>query len=504
MGVTADEDKSRRPDLGQWVLVVSCNFAYRDLLENWRCMAQSHGLSFVVHAMDAKLVASLEGYSSWNVIFDTSVSSQSIDPEKASAWRQGQFNVVTAWKVAAVRAILGKGYHAVFCDVDVVLFRDPVPYLFPESRDRGGSASTVATAVYDFAFQQNICGWKKGYRKAFTAATEGNTGFYYVKSSAETMRLFDAVIDKCRTESRVDDQTNFFDVLRKQWLGKQRAVLCRTKETQGGGLHAGAHAPSPSALRVCPLPRLQFASGYALHEGGTPWRDTLKSQGVDGVLLHFNCLGRGHGHDAKLDRIKTFGAWAVTNFTTAGGGAGAGDSGELSGCIALSGPASLGPALPQTAPVEPLMMPQRRQLSSSDEDHIDACFEAQDEAFRPLPLKPLPDKHMEVHYLELLRVTAPFRGRPPHRHLGSGNEFAGPWIENHWIETFCCDRPLSDFHGLVPLFVQWTDLFVSMIRKPKRFRFKGYPPELHKVLSKVLNPNLRCEFCPPLLSCSRC
>lgn len=37
--------------------------------------------------------------------------------------------------------------------------------------------------------------------------------------------------------------------------------------------------------------------------------------------------------------------------------------------------------------------------------------------------------------------------------------YFGPWIENIFIDTFI-EKPLSFFHGMIPLFIQWTDIHV--------------------------------------------
>lgn len=72
-----------------------------------------------------------------------------------------------------------------------------------------------------------------------------------------------------------------------------------------------------------------------------------------------------------------------------------------------------------------------------------------------LPL-PLPLDALEAHYKEIFELTLPFRGHNPHNWAG----FAGPWIENIFISHFI-DKPLSYFNGMIPLFVQWTDIHVN-------------------------------------------
>ena len=39
-------------------------------------------------------------------------------------------------------------------------------------------------------------------------------------------------------------------------------------------------------------------------------------------------------------------------------------------------------------------------------------------------------------------------------------DLTGPWIENHWIESFS-SLPLSYFGGFIPIFAQWVDSEVN-------------------------------------------
>ncbi len=83
-----------------------------------------------------------------------------------------------------------------------------------------------------------------------------------------------------------------------------------------------------------------------------------------------------------------------------------------------------------------------------------------DSAFVPAPIPPvltgdIPSIDLEAHYRQLLKATKPFRDTKEISYAG----YSGPWIERHWINHFCCNRSvMRDFGGLVPLFVQWTDM----------------------------------------------
>ena len=169
-----------------------------------------------------------------------------------------------------------------------------------------------------------------------------------------------AADSRCAKYPKLDDQTNLFDELRENWLGgssssssssrhvkrsqRSRSVFssptsssshtampCHGSESEDHPISGAFTWPTPSSsetgssssgssthlgttdddgvLRVCPLPRLPFATGFA-HRDLATWHSTLKGYGVAPVLLHFNCLGRGGGHDAKRRAMEAVaGAW---------------------------------------------------------------------------------------------------------------------------------------------------------------------------------------------------
>jgi hypothetical protein len=153
---------------------------------------------------------------------------------------------------------------------------------------------------------------------------------------------FFETLGSCARFPKLDDQTNLFDELRENWLSSSsakgrgmgvkspRAVQCSGGESDAhpiGGAYswpvaaAGSRSGSNrgrededsdgagSPLRTCPLPRLPFATGFA-HRDVATWRAALASHGTPPVLLHFNCLGRGGGHDSKRRTMEaTAGAW---------------------------------------------------------------------------------------------------------------------------------------------------------------------------------------------------
>jgi hypothetical protein len=181
-----------RASLNSTVLAVSCNYAVRDILLNWACHADRLGLNFLLLAMDAELAAAARG--PWAHLIPaiyfspaapTGFTGKAIDPHVHNVWRNGQFNAVSVYKLAAVARVLARGYKVLFSDIDVVFFTDPVPALFPwhdsatapaaglESSSLLSSSVSISSLsrytaagvllpLADFAYQQNVCGWAPG------------------------------------------------------------------------------------------------------------------------------------------------------------------------------------------------------------------------------------------------------------------------------------------------------------------------------------------------------
>ena len=65
--------------------------------------------------------------------------------------------------------------------------------------------------------------------------------------------------------------------------------------------------------------------------------------------------------------------------------------------------------------------------------------------------------------------------------------YGGPWVENHWISHFCCgvSGRAARFGPFVPLFVQWTDLWLQNYHS----RHSAYGGVL-SVLESVLRPDV--------------
>jgi hypothetical protein len=94
----------------------------------------------------------------------------------------------------------------------------------------------------------------------------------------------------------------------------------------------------------------------------------------------------------------------------------------------------------------------------------------------------------QMHYKELLSRTKSMRNVPFHKASG----YDGPWIENHYIKHFI-NKPLSYFNGLIPLFIQWTDihfLVISNNHKNNSSSINNQYNELKSIIKEILRPDV--------------
>lgn len=299
------------------VMIVSCNFAVMDILMNWACHANRLGLKFLLIAMDKQLAdVANEAYFKSQIPYvyqgdplTWKNGAKKIDANVHNAFRNGQFNTVSLYKLASVRDAISMKYNVLFSDIDIVLLHDPIPALFPPSviSDFG-----VVQPLPDFSYQQNIGGWWgddwKKHKK-----DEGNTGMYFMQHSKQVLAFLDSAIERSWKHTNLDDQTNLFDEL-QAWKKGDKVVSCLNKEDKARPVHGfewprdGRPGSRDDVLYICPLPRLPFATGYG-HRAPLKWKEALSDNHIDPILLHFNSLGRGGGHDFKRQVIEEMQLW---------------------------------------------------------------------------------------------------------------------------------------------------------------------------------------------------
>jgi len=235
--------------------------------------------------------------------------------EGATEFRSAQFHVITTRKKEAVLSIMELGYDVIFVDTDIAMIKSPLPYLFWKNVEYVHSHNKICPQSDEWNF--------------YYSEEEGNTGFYFVRSSPRTIKLFQAAIADAPKHPGLDDQTIFWDVMRSKALTDPKIVAlpkCRHFE-HNGPVRTSQEPPAnylskrkkndytieypgvPSdekekekELIVCPLDGCVFSAG-ALRGVAYAWlEDNLKNRKNDTVCtVHANYL-KGHLKAAALEQ----------------------------------------------------------------------------------------------------------------------------------------------------------------------------------------------------------
>ena len=117
-----------------------------------------------------------------------------------SEFRQGNWDRITVSKIVVVHRILKLGYNVVFSDVDVSIVEDPMHFFL--------------NPPFDYMHSDNaICVNQKMFK--LTNFVEGNTGFYYMKSNSNAIRLYDRFLRSINISNpSAHDQILFWEFVR--------------------------------------------------------------------------------------------------------------------------------------------------------------------------------------------------------------------------------------------------------------------------------------------------
>ena len=242
-----------RPGLEKTVLLTGCNHGFLNHLENFRCFADRLNMKFLVIALDFKAFE----YIRHNTTMDAIYMSTAGVTGDAVEFRSKQFNLITARKKEAVHDVLDLGFDVLFTDTDVALLRDPFPYMVFDNVDYVHSLNAICTQSNTWDFRRS--------------KEEGNTGFYYVKSSNRTIALWKDAFEAVPHYSGLDDQAVFWRVIRQNRnppvmpIGKCRSVNWTAESASApqvpnfpkGSIYTDANQP----LVTCVLDACVFSSG---------------------------------------------------------------------------------------------------------------------------------------------------------------------------------------------------------------------------------------------------
>lgn len=91
--------------------------------------------------------------------------------------------------------------------------------------------------------------------------------------------------------------------------------------------------------------------------------------------------------------------------------------------------------------------------------------------YHDIPFHSQEERNEEYH--RLLNLTKEARLYPTHSWAG----YDGPWIEDVWISTFCCNKSITEFGPYIPVFVPWLNIY-----KKKKHQYQKLVEPYFKML----------------------
>lgn len=206
-GVFRNKTSTQDPDLAKTVLLVLANYGYLNHLQNFLCFTERLGMEPLIISVEAKVhrfISEKTTYTSH--LFNTKLRFNDTIETGSASWRSQQFFLISNLKVLAALEVMKLGYHVFFTDPDVAILSDPTKYLFWKNVDYTHSMNVpcdlyVVTSVYHFTllyvlrpllcivYHYYLCR-NQNYNYLYNPELEGNTGFYLVKSTKDTIKLF--------------------------------------------------------------------------------------------------------------------------------------------------------------------------------------------------------------------------------------------------------------------------------------------------------------------------
>lgn len=252
------------------IILSGLNWGYREFMMNFVCnLRRLHITNYIIAAFDSKLYeyGFIRGLSIYHE--NTVTSSLSSDEDDTVAYGSDAFKELTKMKSRIVLRFLELGINILWCDVDIILFKNPL-YHIPTSKNN------------DIFIQSNAPDDEPS-----TSRRRLNSGFYYVKSNHRTIHTFQKIITYAK-HSRMSEQPCFYDVL----CGKKGQYVTYDE---------GCNYPinGTTHVNVFVLNRSSFANGRTKGY----WDDNDTSRFSDIVVLHNNWVEI----QEKRTRIRRFG-----------------------------------------------------------------------------------------------------------------------------------------------------------------------------------------------------
>ncbi|KAL3908670.1 MAG: hypothetical protein SGARI_002958, partial [Bacillariaceae sp.] len=265
------------------ILLVSCNDAYYDMLENWEFMAKELGLRWAVLALDDKLYNKLGPERAISPGHAFSVSGQ-------QKFRRGEFNKLSCNKMRMVMKVAEEcEMDVVFSDVDNVFFHNPFEHDF---------GRLIQSKRYEYIYQTNGAAPSEPLKHACLRgefSSEGNTGFYYAHRNSTVIRkVIDSTLKECaKPDNEIDDQSLFWHEFHKVRKGAETSSQpmhhCNVAEYLEPSTQ-NIEAKDLSAFNYCCLDPYYYPIGIP-----------FPPQNKDPITFHANFVS---GHRRKVERLR--------------------------------------------------------------------------------------------------------------------------------------------------------------------------------------------------------
>jgi hypothetical protein len=198
-------DLVKRDGFQDTVIITASNHQFITYYENWKLIAEGHGLQHVLMSMDQATHDKIGDDQSILLPSNHRV-------ESAGGFRTASYNTLVCNKIRMVLEILDNcNVNVVFSDADNVMIKDPFQHDLGEM---------IKSDKIDYIYQTNS-GWTKNAREhqctnnGQLGAMEGNTGFHFMKPTAPMKQLLQDTLDDCDAEgNEIDDQSLLWAHLR--------------------------------------------------------------------------------------------------------------------------------------------------------------------------------------------------------------------------------------------------------------------------------------------------
>lgn len=290
-----------KDDFPDTILLVSSNYAYYDMLQNWEFLADEQDLKWAVLAMDQRLYDELGPERA--VLTDTAFSTSG-----TSDFASKGFVTLTCNKLRMVLDIYEKcDLNIVFSDADNIFFKNPFEH------DLG---RLIQSNRYDYIYQPNKRRGTGPHQHPCMKGDfdrENNTGFYYVRRKSEVFSsIMERTLTRCNDpENKIDDQTLFWYSYwyEKKKLGENANFHhCGSKE-ENLDISESLEAKSPVlSFDICCMDPYYYPIGQG---GQPPNKDpvTFHANYVQGYKKKVKLLKKARGDKYGWD-VKRFRRWS--------------------------------------------------------------------------------------------------------------------------------------------------------------------------------------------------